>query len=85
MPCFNSLLLAAPTHPSSHPSQAFYPRLFSCCQAELFAAGNLTAAAATRFAQQLEQQLRERWAGGETRSCCGGWESVSFKCELVGS
>ena len=40
--------------------QAFFPRLFSRCQAEVFAGGNMSAAAAVQFAQQLEAQLRER-------------------------
>jgi insulysin len=40
--------------------QAFYPRLYSRCQAEVFIAGNVAQAAALGFAQQLEAQLRER-------------------------
>lgn len=40
--------------------QEFYPRLFARCRVEAFAAGNLSAAAATAFAQGLEAQLRER-------------------------
>ncbi|KAL4858339.1 Insulin-degrading enzyme-like 1 [Chlorella vulgaris] len=37
--------------------QAHFPRLFSRCRAELFATGNLSAAAATHFAGQLEKAL----------------------------
>ncbi len=40
--------------------QAFYPRLYSRCQAEVFVAGNMARSAALGFAEQLEAQLRER-------------------------
>ena len=40
--------------------QAFYPRLYSRCQAEVFIAGNVAQGAALGFAEQLEAQLRER-------------------------
>jgi insulysin len=48
--------------PELEPGQleAFFPRLFSRCQVEMLAAGNLDAAAATDFARQLEAALRER-------------------------
>lgn len=50
-----------PPHPTA--PQEFVPRLFSRCQVEAFAAGNLSAEAAVAFAQALESQLRERCVG----------------------
>ncbi|EFN55439.1 hypothetical protein CHLNCDRAFT_35384 [Chlorella variabilis] len=49
--------------------EAFYPRLLSRCEAELLAGGNMSAAAATQFAQGLERQLRDRW-GLVCSACC---------------
>lgn len=40
--------------------QAFYPRLYSRCQAEVFIAGNVAQEAALGFVDKLEAQLRER-------------------------
>lgn len=62
-PCQASTSLTTHAHCTPLPTpylQAFYPRLYSRCQAEVFIAGNVVQGAALGFAEQLEAQLRER-------------------------